>query len=69
MGAAVLAIPLAAMLFPIALLIVAVIVDVIACCWFAVRYWHDRMAEHFHDQTSSHPMLTLYGMTHRKQLG
>jgi hypothetical protein len=41
MGAAVVAIPLAALVLPIVLILLAVLVDIAALLWALYRLWHD----------------------------
>lgn len=44
MYAAAFVIPLAAMVVPIALILLAVLIDALFLCWFVFRMWHDEWA-------------------------
>lgn len=44
MGATVVVVALAGLVFPITLILAAVLVDVAVLAWAAHRWWHDRLA-------------------------
>jgi hypothetical protein len=46
MGAAMVVIPLAALVVPIVLILAAVVVDIAAVFWALYRFWHDSHASH-----------------------
>lgn len=54
MAAAMVVIPLAAMLIPIVLILLAVLVDVVFLGWMAFRLWHDEYGVRIGSYISSH---------------
>lgn len=59
--AAAVVIPLVALAFPIVLILLAVLIDLVALLWFGYRYWHDewsgRVGHYIRDRIA-HPMGT-----------
>ena len=71
MGAGIVAIPLAAMLLPIVLLVVAVLVDIVALFWMAYSFWRDEWSGpmwRFILAHTPHPGRWLAGHLHRPTL-
>jgi hypothetical protein len=64
MAAALVVIPLAAMIVPIALILLAVLVDVAVLSWMAFRMWHDEWAVRVGDYVGAHVFRPLRGLAH-----
>lgn len=68
MGAAIVAIPLAAMLLPIVLLVVAVLVDIVALLWMGYHFFRDEWSgpvRHFMLVHTPHPGRWVASHLHR----
>lgn len=67
MGAAIVAIPLAAMLLPIVLILVALLIDVFLLGVMGYRMWHDEWAVRVGHFTHDHISGPIHRLTHRNQ--
>jgi hypothetical protein len=64
MGAAFVVIPLAAMIVPIALILLAVLADIVALCWALYRLWHDEWSLRIWDFAEAHVFGPVKRMAH-----
>lgn len=64
MAGALVAIPLAAMLLPIALILIAVVVDVLYLGWMAYRMWHDEWGVRVGQYVSGHVVRPIRNLAH-----
>jgi hypothetical protein len=65
MGASLVAIPLAALVLPIALILAAVAIDIVALIWAAYRLWHDEFSIKVWQYASHHFVLPLRSFSPR----
>lgn len=65
MGAAIVAIPLAAMLLPIALIVVALVIDVFILGSLGYRMWHDEWSGRVGHFAHDHITGPVSRLTHR----
>ena len=64
MAGALVAIPLAAMLLPIALILLAVVVDILYLGWMTYRMWHDEWAVRVGAYVGGHIVRPIRGLAH-----
>jgi hypothetical protein len=57
-------IPLAAMVLPIALILLAVLADIAALCWVLYRLWHDEWSARVWNWAESHMMRPMKRIAH-----
>jgi hypothetical protein len=64
MAGALLVIPLAAMVIPIALILLAVLVDILFLGWAVTRMWHDEWAVRVGQFVSGHVIRPIRNLAH-----
>jgi hypothetical protein len=67
MAGALVVIPLAAMVFPIVLILVAVLVDILFLGWMVFQMWHDEWAARVGEYVRAHLVRPIRNLAHSHQ--